>query len=305
VTLPLFVDVLRRPEQAACWEEAIRQIELTGSAGAGSALLELALTAESTEQRVAALEALSRCPDPPPNTVVALLPLVYADGPELAAALRAARSALVVHNQTDLWLQWAVGELSSEHTERLFNLAERLRQIAGASDSEASALTAQAAREFAVALGQMPAEPLSGVKLVAFGAESDDGRAASVLDGIWDTVDPKLMWRYSPNEPHSIMFDLGAERTVVGVRIWNLNDPKTAASGWKQVAVYVGSSATELAQPVAGGTVPQGAGTKNALDYGTTIPVRFARGRYARLVCESLWSKKEITGLTEVRILGF
>jgi len=113
------------------------------------------------------------------------------------------------------------------------------------------------------------------------------------------------MWRYSTTEPHSIVLDLGAERTVVGVRIWNLNGPQEAAGGWKQVAVYIGSSAAELTGPVANGIVPQGPATKNAPDYGTTIPVRFARGRYVRLVAESLWSQKQLTGLTEVQVLGF
>jgi len=305
VTLPMFVDVLRRPEQASCWPEAIRQIELAESGGVGDPLLELALAAESPEQRIAAFEALALCVDPPPHTVLALLPLLYADGPELAAALRAARSAVVVHDQTDLWLQWAADGLSPEQTERLFNLTERLRQITEGSQSEESAEVVQAARELAVALHQLPAEPLTGVKLAAYGAENDDGRAANVLDANWDTIDPRQMWRYSTTEPHSIVLDLGAERTVVGVRIWNLNGPQEAAGGWKQVAVYIGSSAAELTGPVANGIVPQGPATKNAPDYGTTIPVRFARGRYVRLVAESLWSQKQLTGLTEVQVLGF
>ncbi len=305
VTLPMIVDVLRRSEQAACWPEAIRQIEQAETAGAGGPLLELALAAKSPEQRIAAIEALARCIDPPPHTVLALLPLLYADGPELGAALRAARSAVVAHDQTDLWLQWAADGLSPEQTERLFNLTERLGQITGRPQSEKSAETAQAARELAMALHQLPAEPLTGVKLAAYGAESDDGRAAAVLDGTWDTTDPRLMWRYSTKEPHSIVFDLGSERTVVGVRIWNYNDPKEAAGGWKQVAVHIGSSTAELNGSVAGGIVPQAPATKNASDYGTTIPIRFARGRYVRLVAESLWSRKQTTGLTEVQLLGF
>jgi hypothetical protein len=305
VTLPMFVDVLRRPEQAAFWPEAIRQIELAETDGVGDPLLELVLAAESPEQRIAALEALALCVDPPQHTVLALLPLLYTDVPELAAALRAARSAVVVHDQTDLWLQWAADGLTPEQTECLFNLTERFGKITGGPQSEESTDAARAARELAMALHQLPAEPLTGVKLAAYGAESDDGRAATVLDGTWDTIDPKLMWRYSTKEPHSIVFDLGGERTVAGVRIWNLNQPQEAAGGWKQVAVYVGSSAVELNGPVADGIVPQGPATKNAPDYGTTIPVRFERGRYVRLVAVSLWSQKETTGLTEVQVLGF
>jgi len=304
-TLPMIVDVLRRPKQAACWPEAIRQIGLAERDGVGDPLLKLALAAESPEQRIAALEALAAYVDPPQHTVMALLPLLYADGPELAAALRACRSAVVIHDQTDLWVQWAADGLTSEQTERLFSLTNRLAQISGAPESDESADAARAARELAMALRQLPAEPLTGVKIAAYGAESDDGRAATVLDGTWDTVDPKLMWRYSTKEPHSIVFDLGTERTVAGVRIWNLNEPQGAAGGWKQVAVYVGSNAAELTHPVANGIVPQGPATKNAPDYGTTIPVRFARGRYVRLAAESLWSSKPLTGLTEVQLLGF
>ncbi|MBC8874871.1 MAG: DUF4457 domain-containing protein [Planctomycetes bacterium] len=304
-TLPMIVDVLRRPEQAACWPEAIRHIGLAESDGVGDPLLKLALAAETSEQRIAALEALAVCVDPPQYTVLALLPLLYADGPELAAALRVCRSVVVVHNQTDLWVQWAADGLTSEQTERLFKLTNRLGKISGAPESEESADRARAARELAMALRQLPAEPLTGVKIAAYGAESDDGRAATVLDGTWDTVDPKLMWRYSTKEPHSIVFDLGTERTIAGVRIWNLNEPQGAAGGWKQVAVYVGSGAAELTHPAAKGIVPQGPATKNAPDYGTTIPVRFAHGRYVRLAAESLWSSKPLTGLTEVQLLGF
>ena len=301
-TLPMIVDVLRRPKQAMCWPEAIRQIGLAESDGIGDPLLKLALAAESPEQRTAALQALAVCVDPPQHTAIALLPLLYADGPELAAALRACRSAVLSHDQTDLWVQWAADGLTSEQTERLFNLTDRLGKISGAPES---ADAARAARELAMALHQLPAETLTGVKIAAYGAESDDGRAATVLDGTWDTVDPKLMWRYSTKEPHSIVFDLGTERTVAGVRIWNLNEPQGAAGGWKQVAVYVGSDAAELTHPAASGIVPQGPATKNAPDYGTTIPVRFARGRYVRLAAESLWSSKPLTGLTEVQLLGF
>jgi hypothetical protein len=304
-TLPMIIDVFRRPEQAGCWPEAIRQIGLAKSEGVGDPLLELALAAESTGQRIAALEALAAYVDPPRHTALALLPLLYADGPELAAALRACRSAVVVHDETDLWVQWAADGLTPEQTERLFRLTERLEQIASRPQSEESADAVRAARELATALHQLPAQPLTGVKIAAYGAENDDGRAATVLDGTWDTVDPKLMWRYSTKEPHSIVFDLGAERTIVGVRIWNLNEPQGAAGGWKQMAVYVGSDTADLTHPVADGIVPQGPATKNAPDYGTTIPVRFARGRYVRLAAESLWSQKPLTGLTEVQLLGF
>jgi hypothetical protein len=92
---------------------------------------------------------------------------------------------------------------------------------------------------------------------------------------------------------------------VVGVRIWNLNTPQDYQGGWKHMVVYVGSDAAELTSRIAWGIVPQAPGTKDAPDYSTTIPVNFARGRYVRLAAESLWSKRQTTGLTEVQVLGF
>ena len=88
-TVPALVGVLARPGQPACWAAAIRELHKSQYPGAGGLLLKQALSAEAPEQRAAALEALAGVPDPPPSTLVALLPLIYADGPELAAALTA------------------------------------------------------------------------------------------------------------------------------------------------------------------------------------------------------------------------
>ena len=304
VTLPMIVGVLGRPEQAACWPEAVRRIEQSGAAGAGEPLLELALTAESPQQRTAALDALARCADPPPRTIVALLPLLYADGPELAAALRAARHAAVRYGPSTLWAGHGASQFEPAESERLLGLGGRLRSIVQA-ESAVSQQARQAAGELAIALRQVVPAPLEGVQVVAFGAERPDGRAANVLHGTWDTTDPKHMWRYPAKEPHSIVLDLGSDRTVVGVRLWNFNHPQHHAGGWRDVAVSVGSSSAELAHPVAAGTVPAAPGEAGAADFGTTIPVRFHTGRYVRLHCTALHGTRDETGLTAVEVLGF
>jgi len=113
------------------------------------------------------------------------------------------------------------------------------------------------------------------------------------------------MWRYPANKPGSILLDLGATRTVAGVRIWNLNQPGAVHCGWKEAAVYVGSSPTALNDPVAIGQIPQAPGAADAPDYSVTIPVDFRQGRYLRLRAAATWSQGSDSGLTEVQVLGY
>ena len=58
----------------------------------------------------------------------------------------------------------------------------------------------------------MVAEPIAGVQIVAYGGAVDDSRVATVLDGQWNTTDPKLMWRHPLSEHGSLVLDLGRER---------------------------------------------------------------------------------------------
>jgi len=225
VTLPIMVEVLRRGEQQASWPDAVREIELAGAPGAGRPLLELALSSELPEQRMAALNALAKVVDPPRETLTALLPWILRDGPELAAALSAARHAVATHGQHDLPSGRGLGvQLSSEQFEQLGALPARLSQIMAADAADPPGEAAQAAKVLSIAIRQLPAEPLPGVKVLAFGAEMEPSRAAAVLDGQWNTTDTKLMWRHAVKQPGSIVFDLGGPRTVTGVRIWNLNE---------------------------------------------------------------------------------
>jgi len=305
-TLPIMVDVLGRPQQQASWPDAVRQIELCAAPGAGGPLLELAVRSELPEQRAAALEALAKVVDPPEETVVALLPLVFQEGPELAPALSATRHALAVHGQYGLLAGRGLpAGLSAGQIEQLGALPERLAEIMSAGESASPGDAARAARMLAIAMRQIPADPLTGVKVLAFCEELADSPAAAVVDGQWNTVDPKLMWRHSIAQQGSIVLDLGEQRTIAGVRVFNLNEPDAPHRGWKEVAVSVGSTASALSTPIATGIVPQAPGKAEGIDYSTTIPLGFLRGRYVRLQAASLWRQDTHAGLTEVQVLGF
>ena len=306
-TLPIMVGVLGRAEQAENWPDAIREIESAAAAGAGEPLLELALSSDVPEQRVAALTALSGVVDPPRRSLVALLPLLYEDGPELAAALEAACHALRLHGQYDLLSGRGLDlALQPEQLQKLDDLPARLSQIiAAGGDAAPLGEVARAAKAMAITIRQIPAEPLRGIRILAFGAEMDNGRAAAVLDGQWNTVDASAMWRYPVKQPGSIIFDLGSQRTVAGVRIWNFNQSGGTHRGWKDVAICVGSTPAALLKPVATGMVAQAPGKAASPDYSTTVPVEFVRGRYVRLQANSVWREDSHAGLTEVQILGF
>jgi len=305
-TLPIMVGVLQRPEQEASWPDAIREIQAAAAAGAGEPLLKLAISSDSPRQRIAALHALAGVVDPPRETFVVLLPLIFQDGPDLAAVLTAAHHALATHDQHGLLSGRGLDlQLSPEQIEQIGALPTRLSQIIANDKAAPSAEAASAAKMLAIATRQIPAEPIQGIKVLAFVTEMEDGRAAAVLDGQWNVVDPKRMWRHPVKRPGSIVFDLGAERTVAGVRIWNLNEPGGTHRGWKDVAVYVGPTTSALPAPVATGMVPQAPGKADQSDYSTVVPVNFVRGRYVRLQAKSIWREDNYAGLTEVQVLGF
>jgi len=305
VTLPIMVGVLGRPQQQENWPDAIREIALASAPGAGEPLLELAAAADPAEQRIAALRALAEVVDPPRQTLTALLPLLLADGPELADALTAATHAVLVHQQQGLLTgRGLAAALSAGQIEQLESLPARLSQIIDA-DSDPPGPAARAARMLGIACRQIPAEPLAGVRVLAFGSETKDSPAAAVLDGQWNTTEARYIWRHAAAEQGSLVLDLGSERTIAGVRIWNLNESPGGAGGWKEVAVYVGSDTAALAAPVARGIVPQAPGKADQSDYSTMIPLDFVPGRYVRLRAASHWRNNKDSGLTEVQVLGF
>jgi len=302
-TLPMMVDVLANPGQSACWPAAIREIGLAGGPGAGGPLLQLALATESHEQRTAALDALARVPNPPRETVASLLPLLFDDGPTLEMAIIAVARAVTLHGQHDLLSSRGLGtELPPELMKQLTELPARLSTVMARGNDDRAA---SAAKRLAIITRQISADPLPDVKILAFTGETEDSPAAALLDGVWNTTDSKLMWRHSADQPGSIVLDLGRERTVVGVRIWNFNEPGGSHRGWKDVSVCIGSTPAELATPIATGVIPQAPGKADSPDFGTTLPVEFARGRYLRLEAQSVWRKDSYAGLTEVQVLGY
>lgn len=303
VTAPAMLAVLRRAEQQQVWPAAIRELARLQRPGAGEPLLELALSTELAEQRAAALTALSQVIDPPSQTLVAMLPLLQQDGPALAPALRATYQAVRRHGQYDLQSRRGLDAVLT--AEQVQQLTQRLATlIEMPADNEDSAEVIQAAKVLACAIRQLAPQPLSDVKVQFVKAESDDGPAAAVLDGVWNSVDLTTMWRHPVAESSTIVLDLGQARTVAGVRIWNFNQASGAQRGWKEVEIVVSDSPTE-ADAIAKGIVPPAPGAVDTPDYSTLVPVPFARGRYVRLRAKKLWTTDTHTGLSEIQVLGF
>jgi len=292
--IPAIVGVLENIEQEKNWPDAMEQLRKMRAPGAGPLLLKLATTSKSPAQCTAALEALSQVIDPPADTLVKLMPLLTQDSPSLPFALSAANHAVTIHNQQDI--------LASKQKE-LAPLAARLRALMAEKDSKKAKATHNA-QLLAVTLRQVVGTPIQGVRVVAFNGETATSPATAVLDKNWKSTDPKTAWQYPTEEaPGTITFALKSEQTIVGVRIWNLNVKDAAKFGWKEVAIYVGSTPADLATPVATVTLPQAPGKANAKDYSTTIPIPSIRGRHIRIEAKSTWKKGKTTGLTEVEIL--
>ncbi len=250
------------------------------------------------------MQILSQAADPPAETLVQLLPVLAEDGPALPGVLQAAVHAVRFHQQFD-WIagRGFDGPVSTEQQAALQALGPRLAKLATGANDPAQAEVAAAAQSLAALLGLVESQPVAGVKIVRVESELPESPAAGAIDGIWNSVELKTLWRHPPDRKGSILLDLGADRIVVGVRVWNTNEPGAVQRGWKEVEVYVSSSPAELA-PVASGLVPIAPGVANTPDYGTTIPVAAVRGRYVRLQAKSVWQADGPSGLSEVQILA-
>ncbi len=301
--LPIMVEVLANPAQKAYWSETIRHIEAANAPGAGGPLLKLVESAASVPQRMAALDALSRAFDPPPQTAVTLLPMLFEDRPELPAMLAAAAHAIVVHGQSDLLsLRGFDFPLTARQIAQLERLPSRLTQLMSGGSPPA---LAQAARLLATVTRLVPPAPLSGVKIASVSAELDGSPATALLDGAWDSVEPATMWKHPIDKRAWVTFDLGGRRTIVGLRIWNLNESGGAHRGWKELAIYVGDAPLGATVPAATATLQRAPGIAKPPDYGTLVPLPLLRGRYLRLQMLSPWQQDSHGGLSEVQILGF
>lgn len=305
-TLPAFVRILSRTEQSALWPTAVREIQKSNAPGAGEPLLKLVLASKDSQQRMAALSSLAVVVDPPVGTVVALLPLIYADGPELAAALHAARHAVIVLKQFDLLSRRPLDvDLTPEEDQQLAGLGTRLAAIIGPpSAGTALSEAALAAQALASMTRLATPEPITQVNVLRVNAELPDSPSAGLLDGVWNKVEPNSMWRHPSDKPASIVLDLGVERTVAGIRFWNENELNLRARGWKDVDIYVGNTPAERFV-AAKGIVPMAPGVADTPDYGCTIAVPSVRGRYIRIECRSYWQPDGVAGLSELQVLGF
>lgn len=303
-TLPVMLSVLSRESQEKNWPDAVREIGRANAPGIGPQLLELTLSSKSPAQRGAALAALAQVPDPPEDTFLRLLPRLYEDSVDLPAALQACAQAVRTHRQFDVVARRGIdGELTEVEERMLSELPARLDKII-ARGSEAPAEIVDGAKILAVTTRQKAAAPLEGVKVLTFGGQVDDGKAAAVLDGVWNKLEYPTMWRHPIDRKGTIILDLGEERIVEGVRIWNFNETNGTHRGWKEVEVFVSSTETALT-PVATGIVLPAPGLVDTPDYSSVIPVPSVRGRYVRLDAKSVWRPDTYMGLSEIQVLGY
>lgn len=299
-SVPAILAVLERSEQQENWSDAIGQLGEFTVPGAGQALLDMTLSATDSGQRVALISGLSRVVDPPKETLAELLPYLQGGDAELVVVLKALNHTVIVHQQFDLLARRGIDFALTVEQEKLLNeLAPRLLEIS----SNGSAEAALAAKVLSATLGFTEPSVFTGVTVARAHAESEDGPAIAVLDGVWNSIEPGTMWRHPVEKQSLIELDLGESKIVTGVQIWNLNEPSYTYRGWKDVHVYVGDSAATM-RLAAKGFVPQAPGKAEIPDYSTIIPLNFARGRFVRLVGKTTWNPNTHTGISEVQVLG-
>ncbi len=304
-TLPAMIAILGREKQTEVWPATIRELQKVQQPGGGPPLLELALAAPTPERAAPLLDALAGIVDPPPETLIRLLPRIYEDSPALASALSATYRAITINHQHDVLTRRGLDvELTPLQDQQLNGLAERLQAIVASAAKPDQATAAWAAQRLAIAMRLTSPQAFSGVKVMRATAESPEGPAVAVLDKVWNSVELKTMWRHPSKRLTTIVLDLGAERTVTGIRIWNCNEPNGTHRGWKDLEIYVSSDSSPTV-PVAVGVVPPAPGAANTPDYGAILQVPFARGRFVKLQLLSVWRDDGVAGLSEVEVLGY
>ena len=304
LAVPAMVGVLSRIEQKASWPDAVREIGQLRQPGAGPLLLPLLGTASSPDHKAAVLAALADVPDPPPQTLLVLLSTLHIDGPELEPALRAAFTAMSRHGQDDLIaLRGLPGEVDAATAQLLAKLPTRLSEVASRTD-KMQTTTARAARMLAVLIGAIEPALLEGVKVASSVGEYQESSHSAVLDGKWDAGDPMTGWQHPLGKPGTIVLDLGSEKTVTAVRVWNYNGDGQRDRGWKEVDVFVANSRTDLTPDISG-TIPQAPGANDQPDFSILLPVDQVAGRYVILKARSLWSPSGFAGLAEIQVIGY
>lgn len=301
--LPAIVGVLERTEQRESWPDAIETLSRIHDDGAGPLLLQLWTAAREPEQRAAALSALSRVSDPPAETTLALLPRLFEneDSADLPATLACIVQSARRHGQTDLVALHGFGaNVTAEQSRQLAALPARLDSWRSSADENIS----RAATMLSIALGLIAPQPLSGVQVLNVSAEYPDSPGAAAVDGVWNSVDLKTMWYHPLGGDSQIVLDLGGERTVTGVVVWNFNQQGGGFRGWKTAEIFISPTPTAL-DPVTSGVIAMAPGVADPADYGTLISVPCITGRYVKLKAKDLWNPNAYTGLAEVQVLGF
>jgi hypothetical protein len=111
-------------------------------------------------------------------------------------------------------------------------------------------------------------------------------------------------------KPGTIILDLGSEKTVTAIRVWNYNGSGQRDRGWKEVDVFVANSRTDLT-PETSGIIPRAPGTVVAAgapphpDFSIQLPVDQVQGRYVILKAKSLWVPSSFAGLAEIQVIGY
>lgn len=310
LAVPAMVGVLSRAGQESSWPDAVREISRLKDPGAGPLLLPLLAKAKSPAHRAAVLMALSDVIDPPPDTLPVLLETLFTDGKELEPALRAAYTAMSRHGQDDLVaLRGLPAQVDQATAELLIKLPGRLVELSALSKPE-QATTARAAKRLAVLIGVIEPAAFVGVQVVSSVGQYDDSPAAAVVDGKWDADNLQSGWRHPLGKPGTIILDLGSEKTVTAIRVWNYNGSGQRDRGWKEVDVFVANSRTDLT-PEASGIIPRAPGTVVAAgtpphpDFSIQLPVDQVQGRYVILKAKSLWVPSSFAGLAEIQVIGY
>lgn len=315
VVVPALLELLRDPERKTLWPLFTRELPQLAGPEAGPALLNLALQTTDDSQRLAALGALATTADPPPETFLALAARLEQTPTTRAAMLRVMTRGALRHGQRDLWALRGLSE-TADAEKAITPLPTLLRSWyspnaapapanpAPAAPSPSDAAVSWEARRLAVVLGLEAGAPITGVKVERAEAESPEGPATAAVDGVWNSLDPKTQWRYPADKRGSLLLDLGQERMVTAVRIWNWNEAGGAQRGWKEVEVFVSDTPSEL-NPVATVVLLPAPGVADAPDFGVQVPIPAVKGRYVRLQAKSTWVVESHSGLAEVQISGF
>lgn len=296
------VEVLSRPDQARCWPTVVEAFQKYPLPEAAEGLLQLATSSDSAPQRQAALKALAAVPQLPEETFLKLLPLLYAEDPSPSAFLAAGQAAWQHKHHDFMTLRTFSPDLSAQQKERLRRLPEHIDKL---TRSQNKPLAQAAGRLAAAALLKTP-PALQGVQVMAVSGEQDKYPATGLLDGKWRDTEGPTQWVHQSSGPAWVVLDLGEERTVAGLKIWNFFGKEyETRRGFKDIEIMVTNDPAANETPIKA-IVPRAPQEKDEPgDFGWVIRLPFLRGRYVILRGLSTHDGRQQGGLSELQVLGF